>query len=64
MNRVFVFHFQRRPDRVYGPEPKPYSLRLMELADDLQDKLTEWDYKQLADLAHEKFLEEQEQKRG
>lgn len=31
----------------------------MELVDDLQDKLTEWEYKQLADLAHEKFREEQ-----
>ena len=60
MNRLFIFHIHEpAPEKVYGPTPKPFSIKLMELADELQEKLTEWEYKQLADLAHEKFLEEQ-----
>ena len=51
--------FRLRERRVhYGPDPKPFSLRLLELADELQPKLSEWEYKQLCDLAHERFKRE------
>ena len=42
----------------YGPHPKPFSLRLLELADELQPKLSEWEYKQLCDLAQERYARE------
>ena len=33
--------------QVYGPPNKPFSLRLLELAEQLQPKLTDHEYKQL-----------------
>ena len=51
--------FRLRERRVhYGPHPKPFSLRLLELAEQLQPKLTEWEYKQLCDLAQERYARE------
>ena len=51
--------FRLRERRVhYGPPPKPFSLRLLELADELQPKLSEWEYKQLCDLAQERYARE------
>ena len=45
--------------------PKPFSLRLMELADELQPKLSEWEYKQLCDMARERYdREKRHEKRG
>ena len=41
---VFLRFRERRPPVQFGPDPKPFSLRLQELADELQDKLTEWDF--------------------
>ena len=55
---VFLRFRERKPPVQFGPEPKPFSLRLQELADELQPKVTEWEYKQLCDLAHERFKRE------
>ena len=55
---VFLRFRERKPPVTFGPEPKPFSLRLQELADELQPKVTEWEYKQLCDLAHERFKRE------
>ena len=61
-NRMYLFTlYSSRPPAaapVYGPENKAFSRRLLELADHLQDKLSEWEYKQLCDLAQERFHEE------
>ena len=63
MNRIFIIEYLRRSPReekpVFGPQLLPFSYRLLQLADELQDKLTEWEYKQLCDLAHERFREEE-----
>ena len=55
---ILVWLNSRRPAPKMGPHPKPLSLRLMELADELQPKLSEWEYKQLADLAQERYERE------
>ena len=57
---LVVFRLRERPARRvhYGPHPKPFSLRLLELAEQLQPKLTEWEYKQLCDLAQERYARE------
>ena len=46
---LVVFRLRDRRT-VYGPHPKPFSLRLLELAEQLQPKLTDHEYKQLCDL--------------
>ena len=56
---LVVFRLRERPARVqYGPHPKPFSLRLLELAEQLQPKLTDHEYKQLCDLAQERYARE------
>lgn len=45
-----------------GPRPQPRSHKLMELIDDVQERLKEWEYKQFCDIAHEMFLDEEREK--
>ena len=55
---LVVFRLRDRRAPVYGPHPKPFSLRLLELAEQLQPKLTDHEYKQLCDLAQERYARE------
>ena len=55
---LVVFRLRGHRAPVYGPQPKPFSLRLLELAEQLQPKLTDQEYKQLCDLAQERYARE------
>ena len=55
---LIIFRIRDRCLIPYGPHPKPFSRRLLDLAEQLQPKLTDHEYKQLCDLAHERYTRE------
>ena len=55
---IVVFRLRDRRTPTYGPQPKPFSMRLLELAEQIQSKITDQEYKQLCDLAQERYVRE------
>ena len=51
---------RERTPVVQGPKQKPLCWRLLELAEELQERITEAEYKKLCDLAQESYKEDKD----